>query len=93
MKFEVYMIITKKISRYITYVGYSNNIEKRLLLHNSSKGAKFTKGNKWKIIYRKSYKTKSEAMKAEYDLKKNFSYRSKIKENYIKNEDIDFTTL
>ena len=93
MKFEVYMIITKKISRYITYVGYSNNIEKRLLLHNSSKGAKFTKGNKWKIIYRKSYKTKSEAMKAEYDLKKNFSYRSKIKKNYIKNEDIDFTTL
>ncbi len=93
MKFEVYMIITKKISRYITYVGYSNNIEKRLLLHNSSKGAKFTKGNKWKIIYRKSYKTKSEAMKAEYDLKKNFSYRSKIKKNYIKNEDINFTTL
>ena len=93
MKFEVYMIITKKISRYITYVGYSNNIEKRLLLHNSSKGAKFTKGNKWRIIYRKSYKTKSEAMKAEYDLKKNFSYRSKIKKNYIKNEDIDFTTL
>ena len=93
MKFEVYMIITKKISRYITYVGYSNNIEKRLLLHNSSKGAKFTKGNKWKIIYRKSYKTKSEAMKAEYDLKKNFSYRSKIKKNYIKNEDINSTTL
>ena len=93
MKFEVYMIITKKISRYITYVGYSNNIEKRLLLHNSSKGAKFTKGNKWKIIYRKSYKTKSEAMKAEYDLKKNFSYRSKIKKNYIKNENINFTAL
>ena len=93
MSFYIYLIITKRLNRYITYVGYSNNIEKRLLLHNSSKGAKFTKGNKWKIIYRKSYKTKSEAMKAEYDLKKNFSYRSKIKKNYIKNEDINSTTL
>ena len=55
MRFHVYMIITKKIGRYTTYVGYSKNIEKRLLLHNSSKGAKFTKGNYWKIIYQKKY--------------------------------------
>lgn len=93
MKFEVYMIITKKIDRYITYVGYSNNIEKRILLHNSSKGAKFTKGNKWNLIYRKSYKTKSEAMKAEYQLKKNFSYRSELKRKYFKNANINFVTL
>ena len=52
MKFYVYMILTKKNNRYYTYVGYSKNIEKRILLHNSSKGAKFTKGNKWKIIYK-----------------------------------------
>ena len=70
MKFDVYIIITKKINRYVTYVGYAKEIEKRILLHNSSKGAKFTKGNYWKIIYKKSYKSKSEAMKAEYKLKK-----------------------
>ena len=70
MKYDVYIIIAKKINRYVTYVGYAKEIEKRILLHNSSKGAKFTKGNYWKIIYKKSYKSKSEAMKAEYKLKK-----------------------
>ena len=33
----------------------SEDIEKRLILHNSSKGAKFTKGNYWKIIYQKKW--------------------------------------
>ena len=28
----------------ITYVGYTNNLKKRLDLHNSGKGAKFTRG-------------------------------------------------
>ena len=77
------MIIAKKISRYTTYVGYSKNIEKRLILHNSSKGAKFTQGNNWKIIYKKKSNTKSEAMKAEYNLKKNYKYRLKLKNKFI----------
>jgi Predicted endonuclease containing a URI domain len=53
MNFYVYMIITKKINRYITYVGYSKDPNKRILLHNNSKGAKFTKGSNWKLIYKK----------------------------------------
>ena len=93
MKFHVYMIIAKKTSRYTTYVGYSKNIEKRLILHNSSKGAKFTKGNYWKIIYKKKYNTKSEAMKAEYILKKNYRLRLKLKNKFINNEDINITSI
>ncbi len=93
MKFYVYMILTKKNNRYYTYVGYSKNIEKRILLHNSSKGAKFTKGNKWKVIYRKTYNSKSLAMREEYKLKKDYLLRSKIKKTYIQNENINFTTL
>ena len=80
MRFHVYMIITKKIGRYTTYVGYSKNIEKRLLLHNSSKGAKFTKGNYWILVYKKLYSSKNEAMKAEYKLKKNYKLRKKLKQ-------------
>ena len=87
------MIITKKINKYITYVGYSKHIEKRLILHNSSKGAKFTKGNYWKIIYKKKYNSKSEAMKAEYNLKKNYKLRLKLKNNFINNENINITSL
>ena len=71
MKHFVYLIISFGNKRLISYVGYTNNIKKRLKLHNSSKGAKFTRGRKWKIIYKKSYNTKSEAMKNEHLLKKN----------------------
>ncbi len=93
MNFYVYIIITKRKSRFITYVGYTNNIKMRLLAHNTSKGAKFTKGNKWFLIYKKSYTSKIIAMKEEYKLKKNYNLRSRIKKNYIKNESINSFTL
>ena len=82
MKYFVYLIITKRINRIISYVGYTKNLKKRIKLHNSSKGAKFTKGNKWILIYKKSYLSKNEAMKEEYKLKKNFKFRTKLKNNY-----------
>ena len=93
MKFCVYIIISKKINKYITYVGYTKNIEKRLKLHNSSKGAKFTKGNKWYLIYKKSYSSKVVAMKEEYKLKKNYKLRYEIKKKYLLNENINITSI
>ena len=81
MKFFVYLIITNGVKK-ISYVGYTNNIKKRLKKHNSSKGAKFTRGRKWKLIYFKSYEKKSIAMKEEYKLKKNYKLRKTIKDNY-----------
>jgi len=88
MKYVVYIIITSVKNKTISYVGYTNNIEKRLKLHNSSKGAKFTKGKKWKLIYLEKYKTKIEAMKREYKLKKNSNFRKKIKNKFLKNAKI-----
>ena len=84
MFFSVYLIISVKNKKKITYVGYTNNLKKRLLLHNTSRGAKFTKGNKWKLIYSKKYSSKSIAMKEEYKLKKNYKLRNLIKEKYLK---------
>ena len=86
MIFTVYLIISNKNKKILSYVGYTNNLRKRLLLHNSSKGAKFTKGKKWKLIYSKDYSSKSIAMKEEYKLKKNLKLRKLIKEKYIKNK-------
>ncbi len=77
MKFYVYLLITKKSDKIISYVGYTNDLKKRISLHNTSKGAKFTRGRKWKMIYKHSYNTKSEAIKAEYKLKKDFLLRKK----------------
>ena len=76
----VYLLVAKNRSRTISYVGYTNNINKRLKLHNNSKGAKFTKGRNWKLAYYKKYDNKILAMKEEYKLKKNYKLRSKIKE-------------
>ena len=79
MLYFVYLIVSKVKNRTISYVGYTNNIKRRLKLHNSSKGAKFTKGKKWKLAYYKSYDNKILAMKEEYKLKNNYLLRSKIK--------------
>jgi len=89
MKHFVYLIISFAKKRLISYVGYTKNIKKRLKLHNSSKGAKFTRGRKWKIIYKKNYNTKSDAMKNEYLLKKNKRKRFEIKQKYQKKNKIN----
>jgi putative endonuclease len=86
MSFFVYMILSKHKDKLISYVGYTNNIRNRISLHNTSKGAKFTKGKKWKLIYFKKYQNKVDAMKNEYKLKKNYKLRLKIKKEFIKNE-------
>jgi len=83
MKFYVYLLISKKNDNIISYVGYTNNLENRLSKHNSSRGAKFTRGRKWEMIYKKVYKTKSEAIKEEHKLKKNYSLRKKIKNKFL----------
>ena len=85
MQYFVYIITTKVKNKTISYVGYTSNLSNRLNDHNSGKGAKFTRGKKWKIIFKKQYKTKVRAMKEEYKLKKNYLLRNKIKKNYFAN--------
>ena len=88
----VYMLKSKSIKP-VTYIGYTNNLKKRLKLHNKSKGAKFTKGRYWQLAYFKKYKTKIKALKEEYKLKKDYKLRLDIKNNYLKNENINSITL
>ena len=85
MKYVVYLLVTSVKNKTISYVGYTNDIDKRLKLHNSSKGAKFTKGKKWKLIYSQNYKSKIKAMQEEYKLKKNYKLRKIIKNKYLLN--------
>ena len=80
IRFFVYMIACKNKSKLITYVGYTNNLKNRLYLHNSGKGAKFTRGRKWKLIYKEKFLTKEEAISREYYIKKNRKLRNSIKE-------------
>ena len=87
MNFYVYMLKSTGIKK-ITYIGYTNNLKKRITLHNSGKGAKFTRGRKWKLIYKEKYKSKKEAISREYYIKNNRSLRNKIK-----NENSNFTSI
>ena len=84
----VYILLSRRKNKYITYIGYTNNLKKRLHLHNNSKGAKFTKGSIWKIIYKKKFLYKNKALKYEYYLKKNRSLRLNYKKKAIKNLDV-----
>ena len=81
MSYYVYMLkSTNKKS--VTYVGYTKNLQNRIRLHNIGKGAKFTRGRKWKLIYKEKYKTKSKAISREYYIKKSKLIRNMIKKLY-----------
>ena len=82
MTYFVYLIGNNRREKLITYVGYTNNIEKRIKLHNRGKGAKFTKGRKWKLLYYEKYTSKREAILREYYIKKNRKFRNLIKNKF-----------
>ena len=81
MTYFVYMLMSISTNNKKTYVGYTNNLTERLKKHNSNKGAKSTKGYKWKIIFKKKFQTKNKAMSYEYKLKKNRKERLTIIKN------------
>ena len=78
MSYYVYLIQSVGSKRNKTYVGYTNNLKRRISLHNNNKGAKATKGFKWILLYQKKFYTKSKAMSYEYKIKKNRILRKKI---------------
>ena len=74
-----YIYILKSVKgKAVTYVGYTKNLKNRLKLHNEGKGAKFTRGRKWKLIYKEKIKTKKKAMSREHFIKKNRKLRNFI---------------
>ena len=75
--FYIYVLKSVK-GKAVTYVGYTKNLKNRLKLHNEGKGAKFTRGRKWKLIYKEKFKTKTMAMSREHFIKKNRKLRNFI---------------
>ena len=79
MSYYVYMLKCINKKKNITYVGYTNNLSNRIKLHNLGKGAKFTRGRKWKLIYSEKCETKNQAISREYYIKNNRTLRNLIK--------------
>lgn len=52
------------------YTGYTNNLKKRLKLHEEGKGAKYTRGRgPFEVVYIEYFPTKEDALKREYQIK------------------------
>ena len=81
-------MLKSKSIKPVTYVGYTNNLIKRISLHNSGRGAKFTRGRKWRLIYKEKFKSKKEAISREYYIKKN-----RVLRNKLKNENFSLTSI
>ena len=61
------------------YTGYTIHLIQRYLAHCSGRGAKYTRGRgPLDLVYVEEYKTKSSAMKREYQVKK-MKRKSKLK--------------
>lgn len=66
------------------YTGYTNSLERRLKMHNEGKAAKYTRGRTpVTLLYKRSFETKEEAMRAEYEFKQ---LSRKQKEHEMKKE-------
>jgi putative endonuclease len=68
----MYYVYILECSDTTLYIGWTNNIEKRLEAHNTSKtSAKYTRARRPVVLkYTESFETKSEALKREIALKK-----------------------
>ncbi len=63
------------------YAGYTNDLEKRIRVHNEGKGAKYTRAKRpVECIYHEVFETKRQAMQAEYQFKQ---LKRDAKERYI----------
>lgn len=63
------------------YAGYTNDLNKRIQLHNDGKGAKYTRGRgPVHLRFCQPFATKGEALRAEYQFKQ---LPRKKKEQYI----------
>ena len=78
MVFYVYLIKSLDNFKKKSYVGYTINVNNRLLKHNSNLGAKSTKGYKWELVFKRKFYSKSKALSFEYKLKKDRKTRLKL---------------
>ena len=66
------------------YAGYTNDLKRRVRLHNEGKGAKYTRGRgPVRLIFSRKYLSKSEALKMEYAFKQ---WPRQKKEEFLKRE-------
>lgn len=74
----VYVLGSSHKGRMTTYVGWTNDIARRLAQHNAGTGARSTRGRLWVLLHSESFATRNEAMSREWHLKRDRAFRKKL---------------
>jgi putative endonuclease len=74
----VYVLGSRGKNRPVTYVGWTNDVMRRLAQHNSGKGARTTRGRAWVLLHSEWFPTRREAMSREWHLKRDRAFRKKL---------------
>jgi putative endonuclease len=74
----VYVLGTTHRGRRLTYVGWTNDVARRLAQHNAGKGARSTRGRQWHLLYSETHETRASAMSREWHLKRDRAFRREL---------------
>ena len=64
----VYIIKSEKDGSF--YIGYTSDLDRRMIFHNSGESVYTSKKVPWKLVYTESFDNKSDAIKRERFLKR-----------------------
>ena len=74
----VYVLGSRGKNRHLTYVGWTNDVMRRLAQHNSGKGARSTRGRTWVLLHSERFPTRHLAMSREWHLKRDRALRKQL---------------
>lgn len=74
----VYVIGSCGVDGYRTYVGWTNDLERRIARHNAGTGARSTRGRLWFLLYAEHHDSREAAMSREWHLKRNRRFRKRL---------------
>ena len=74
MEYIVYILFSESKNRF--YIGYTSNLEERIIRHNQKSKGFPGNTNDWRVVYFEKYQTKELAQQRELQIK---SWKSRIK--------------
>jgi putative endonuclease len=78
MECFVYILGSSGKGGYRTYVGWTNDLNRRLAQHNAGTGARSTRGRVWILLYAEQHMTRREATSREWHLKRDRPLRRRL---------------
>lgn len=74
----VYVLGCAGADRHLTYVGWTDDVTRRLAAHNAGKGARSTRGRAWVLLYCEKCGSRRHAMSREWHLKRDRKFRKEL---------------